>query len=361
MAGSNPSSGPLTWSFTTGGYVFSSPAVVNGVVYVGSWDNNIYAINASTGGEAVELHDRTARCTPPRPSSTAWSMWGAMTGNYYALNATTGAKLWSYTTGGYVGSSPAVVNSVVYVGSYDRNVYALNATTGAKLWSYTTGSSVCFPLRPSPTASSTWGAMTTTSTPSTPPPGRSCGATRPETAVSSPAVANGVVYVGSDDGNVYALNATTGAKLWSYTTGGYVWLLSRRRQRGGLRGELVTTTSTPSTPPPGRNCGATRPEAVLTPLPPSPTAWSTWGAMTTTSTPSTPPPGRSCGATRPEATVFSSPAVVNGVVYVGSNDGNVYALSTAPAAASQNTTPGFGVMLAFVGFVIVAYVVRRRR
>ena len=37
--------------------------------------------------------------------------------------------------------------------------------------------------------------------------------------VSSPAVANGVVYVGSEDDNVYALNASTGAKLWSYTTG----------------------------------------------------------------------------------------------------------------------------------------------
>ena len=39
-------------------------------------------------------------------------------------------------------------------------------------------------------------------------------------AVSSPAVANGVVYVGSADHNVYALNAGTGAKLWSYTAGG---------------------------------------------------------------------------------------------------------------------------------------------
>jgi outer membrane protein assembly factor BamB len=57
-----------------------------------------------------------------------------------------------------------VANGVVYVGSDDYNVYALNAKTGAKLWSYTTGSVV----------------------------------------ESSPAVANGVVYVGSDDGNVYA-------------------------------------------------------------------------------------------------------------------------------------------------------------
>jgi glucose dehydrogenase len=40
--------------------------------------------------------------------------------------------------------------------------------------------------------------------------------------VGCPAVANGVVYVGSEDGNVYALNATTGAKLWSGDTRDYV-------------------------------------------------------------------------------------------------------------------------------------------
>jgi serine/threonine-protein kinase len=57
-----------------------------------------------------------------------------------------------------------VANGVVYVGSVDNNVYALNAKTGAKLWSYTTANSV----------------------------------------ESSPAVANGVVYVSSEDNNVYA-------------------------------------------------------------------------------------------------------------------------------------------------------------
>ena len=60
----------------------SSPAVANGVVYVGSTDNNIYALNAGTG-----------------------------------------ALLWKYTTGA-VQSSPAVANGVVYVGSTDGNVYA---------------------------------------------------------------------------------------------------------------------------------------------------------------------------------------------------------------------------------------------
>ena len=72
----------------------SSPAVVNGVVYIGSFENN----------------------------------------NVYALNAATGALIWKYTTGFNVFSSPAVANGVVYVGSRDGNVYALNAGTGALIW-----------------------------------------------------------------------------------------------------------------------------------------------------------------------------------------------------------------------------------
>jgi hypothetical protein len=47
---------------------------------------------------------------------------------------------WSYRTGGMVtGGTPAIANGVVYVGSWDHNLYALNAQTGARLWSYTTG------------------------------------------------------------------------------------------------------------------------------------------------------------------------------------------------------------------------------
>jgi outer membrane protein assembly factor BamB len=66
---------------------------------------------------------------------------------------------WSYDTLYFsVNSSPAVANGAVYVGSIDYNVYALNAKTGAVLWSYTTGANVD----------------------------------------SSPAAANGVVYIGSE-------------------------------------------------------------------------------------------------------------------------------------------------------------------
>ncbi len=64
--------------------------------------------------------------------------FGGGDGVVYALNASTGALLWSYATNAYLYSSPAVANGVVYIGSEDGNVYALNAITGAKLWSYYT-------------------------------------------------------------------------------------------------------------------------------------------------------------------------------------------------------------------------------
>ena len=161
---------------------FSSPAVANGVVYVGSDDSNLYALDAVTG---VKLWNYTTgwvvRTSPVVANGVVY--FGSYDKNVYALNASTGAKLWSYATGDWVWSSPAVANGVVYVGSYDHNVYALDAFTGAKLWSYTTGNAV----------------------------------------YSSPAVANGVVYVGSLDGNLYALNAGSGARLWTYVTADRVW------------------------------------------------------------------------------------------------------------------------------------------
>ena len=163
---------------TTGNLVTSSPAVANGVVYVGSYDHKLYALDAATG--AFKWSDTMGGGVWSSPAVANGIVYiGNDDHKLYALDAATGAFLWSYTTGDQVTSSPAVANGVVYVGSLDNSLYALDAVTGAFLWSYTTGNRV-------------W---------------------------SSPAVANGVIYVGSWDGKVYMLDAVTGAFLWSYTTG----------------------------------------------------------------------------------------------------------------------------------------------
>jgi len=174
----NTRSGSKLWSYHTGSHVQSSPAFANGVVYFGSADDTVYALSASTGAKLWSYTTENQVVSSPAVSNGIVYVTST-DNNVYALNAGTGAVLWSYTTGSQVVSSPAVVNGVVYFNSNDNNVYALNAHTGAKLWSHAGG------------------------------------------GPSSPAVANGVVYFGSVDDNVYALNANSGAELWSYTTGNY--------------------------------------------------------------------------------------------------------------------------------------------
>lgn len=67
---------------------------------------------------------------------------GGNNGNIYALAAATGKKKWSYSTGEQVFSSPAVVGGTVYAGSANGTIYALNADTGALQWSHPTGKAV---------------------------------------------------------------------------------------------------------------------------------------------------------------------------------------------------------------------------
>src|SRR5208282_1624897 len=113
----------LEWSFTTRGEVWSSPAVANGVVYVGSLDSNVYALNAKTGAKLWSYTTGSGVYSTHAVANGVVYV-GSLDSNVYALNAKTGAKLWSYTTGNVVDSSPAVANGLVYVGSWDNNVYA---------------------------------------------------------------------------------------------------------------------------------------------------------------------------------------------------------------------------------------------
>ena len=167
VAGPVPSNGQLKWSYTTGSYVSASPAVANGVVYVGGDDNNVYALYANNGTKLWSFATGYEVSSSPAVVNGVVYV-GSDDNNVYALYANNGTKLWSFPTNGVVESSPAVANGVVYVGSDDNNVYALYAGNGAVIWNYTTGGSV----------------------------------------YSSPAVANGVVYVGSQDHNLYALGTT---------------------------------------------------------------------------------------------------------------------------------------------------------
>jgi outer membrane protein assembly factor BamB len=214
--------GAKKWAYWTRGSIESSPAVAGGMVYVGSFDGNVYAFDAATG--AKKWAYRTGNNVYNSPAVSGGVVYvGAGDGNVYAFDATTGVKKWVYRTGGPLGpsvSSPAVSGGIVYVGSRgDGNVYALDATTGAKKW--------IFPIK---VDTSEWGgrcpippllARPLEHTPLSkgtllPPPIPKCLNSFMST---DPVLASGLVYFGSGDGILYALDAASGAKKWAYRDG----------------------------------------------------------------------------------------------------------------------------------------------
>jgi len=186
----NASTGDEIWSRKLGGNVWHSPAVAYGMVFVNCGDNRTYALDAATGELVWSYETGDYRVVGSSPavaygmvfiaaSKTRFPPQPRAPAKVYALNASTGAKIWSYMIDDQVFCSPAVAEGKVYIGSNDANVYALDAYTGNKLWSYQTGRLV----------------------------------------QSDPAVAYGLVFIGSGDNRTYALNATTGELIWNYTTG----------------------------------------------------------------------------------------------------------------------------------------------
>lgn len=127
------------WTFETGGEIYSSPTVVGGLLYIGSSDSNLYALDARTGNEQ-----------------------------------------WRYSTGGAVTSSPIVVDGTVYVGSNDSHLHAVDAAAAAEFGLF-------LPVAQStphqwwPTRRSTSAAATTLCTRSTPGPASPDGGFKAET------------------------------------------------------------------------------------------------------------------------------------------------------------------------------------
>jgi len=216
--------GAQRWRFATEGAIASSPAVADGLVFISSADGNIYAVDAESGAErwrfrtrgerrftAPGIHGavpRTERMPDPfdvflsSPTVVGGTVYiGSGDQHVYALDARTGAKRWEFATGDVVHAAPAVVEGVVYIGSWDRNLYALDAATGRERWRYTTGNDT--------TIYNQIGLA------------------------SSPAVTDGLVLVGGRDGRFHAVDAATGAPRWTHDNHGG-WTIGSPAVRDGV-------------------------------------------------------------------------------------------------------------------------------
>ena len=202
----------LLWKFKTGGPLYASPVTANGILYIGSTDGKLYALDAKQWGikwvfdagdairySAIALGDRV--------------YFNARNNKVYALDAKTGEKLWEFKSKNWMDAPPVVADNKVYIGVFPSKIYVLNARTGtvesvrertihirgieygcakgvfrpvfsehdAKLWRDQTGGSESYPV-----------------------------------------IANGVVYIGARDGQLHAFDAASKTQVWTYQLGGFV-------------------------------------------------------------------------------------------------------------------------------------------
>jgi eukaryotic-like serine/threonine-protein kinase len=223
----------LQWKFATKAPVFSTPVITDGIVYVGSLDSALYAVEMSSGklkwrfktggeirstvclsGEQLFLYsgDGTLYSIDRSSGKGLWTFktkggilgdrrydfadyyqsspvisnnrifFGAGDGRVYALNVADGALVWNFKTHGIVHTTPALYKDRLFIGSFDGNLYALRQDTGDLLWKFKTAGHRYFP------------------------DGEIQG---------SPVVTNDVVYFGARDYNLYALDVYEGYSHWN--------------------------------------------------------------------------------------------------------------------------------------------------
>ena len=87
--------GDPLWTFSTGGSIWSTPVVKDGIVYFGSHDEYLYALSIGEGKEK-----------------------------------------WRFKTNGTVAGRPLLFRDLVVVGSFDKKLYGIDASNGSLRWSF---------------------------------------------------------------------------------------------------------------------------------------------------------------------------------------------------------------------------------
>lgn len=170
--------GKLKWQYPTLGKVYT-PTAKNGMVFAASFDNYIYALDFK-GNLKWKYNTGSSIASPPVVYDDM--LYGGFDRYIYAIFIINGSLNWKNTTDGWVESAPAISQGTVYAGSNDNYLYALDAENKNLKWRYKTQGSIS----------------------------------------SSPSVMNGKVYIGSKDNSIYAIDASNGELKWSKKTNDWI-------------------------------------------------------------------------------------------------------------------------------------------
>jgi outer membrane protein assembly factor BamB len=196
----------LNWSFQTEGRVYSSPVADGSVIFFGSSDHHLYALNMETGAKMWDYESKGAIHSSPAIYNN-FVFFTSADGNFYALEKSTGALAWKFATEGenvldiwdYYISSPVISNSRVFFGSGDGNVYAINCADGTLIWQYNTGDIIH----------------------------------------ADPLILEDRLYIGNYAGLFFAMDAATGKVLWQFKTIGATYFPKGEVQKGAAHDEGI--------------------------------------------------------------------------------------------------------------------------
>lgn len=174
--------GTPLWRFSTDGSpVESSPLVLDGRAYIGTWSGRLHAVDIESG-----LREWSYQAPDDIKGSAALAggliVVGDYSGNVHALDPATGAERWTYRGGQRFYGGPAASGDTIVIGDVGGAVIALDARSGTELWRHSTGAYV----------------------------------------YSTAAIAGGTAFIGSYSGRFEALDLATGAVRWSFDARGRI-------------------------------------------------------------------------------------------------------------------------------------------
>jgi serine/threonine protein kinase len=162
------------WSFKCEDEIRGTPMLNQGTLYVGCYDNNLYAINAANGQFQWKYAAEGGIVSKPAYYDGN-IFFGSEDKSMHVINSRSGKMVWKYYTDGKVRSSPRVAEGHVFIGSDDQDLHAVNVNTGRAVWKFSTDG----PIH------------------------------------STPLVVNDLVYVGTESGAFYGVDFR-GALKWRF-------------------------------------------------------------------------------------------------------------------------------------------------
>jgi len=202
------------WSFRCEDELRGSPIVHNGIVYIGSYDNNMYALHARTG-EFIWKYP-TEGGVVSRPAAAEGNIYfGSEDKRVHAVSARNGKIIWTYYTEGPVRSSPHLAEGHLFVGSDDGFLHAVSAGSGRGVWR----TDAYAPIRSTPLVHNEAIYFGTEAGEFICLDFRGAVKWRfkaKRAVTSSPFIAQSFVYFTSLDSILYALEAKTGWVIWRY-------------------------------------------------------------------------------------------------------------------------------------------------